>query len=62
MSGTSQLTVGGAFDGHTGILSIPSSLPTNVNSLLQTYLNNVTGEITTGAASFVNYNAVSARP
>lgn len=59
MSGSSILTVGGAFDGHSGVLSIPSSLPTAVNSLLQTYLDGVTGSITGGTASFMNYNAVT---
>ncbi len=56
---SSLLTVGGAFDGHTGILSIPSSLPTSINTLLQTYLDGVTGSVTGGTASFLNYDAVT---
>lgn len=59
MGGTAILTVGGAFDGQTGVLSVPSALPSSINSLLQTYLDGVTGSVTGGTASFVNYNAVT---
>ncbi len=58
MSGTAMLTVGGAFDGHTGTLSIPSALPTSINTMLQTYLDGATGSITGGTASFMNYDAI----
>ena len=56
----SQLTIGGAFNGTTGIVSVPSafvgavSTPGSINHLLQDYLNNITGGVTTGAVSFQN--------
>ena len=56
----SQLTIGGAFNGTTGIVSVPSafvgavSTPGSINNLLQDYLNNLTGGVTTGAVSFEN--------
>lgn len=59
MSSSAILTVGGAFNGHTGILSVPSSLPTSVNTLLQTYLDGVTASVTGGTASFINYDAIT---
>ncbi|WP_144052724.1 hypothetical protein [Acidocella sp. MX-AZ02] len=48
------LTVGGAFNGQNGILSVPSALSSPVNTLLQTYLNGVTASVTGGTASFTN--------
>ena len=48
------LTVGGAFNGQNGILSVPSALSSSVNTLLQTYLNGVTASVTGGTASFTN--------
>jgi hypothetical protein len=54
MSGTAMLTVGGAFDGHTGVLSVPSSLSSSTNSILQTYLDGLSGSVTGGSATFEN--------
>ncbi|MBU6448654.1 MAG: hypothetical protein KGQ26_03420 [Rhodospirillales bacterium] len=61
MSGTSYLTVagGGTANIHSGVLSIPSSLGTTVNSLLQTYLDGVSGSVGAATAGFENYNAVN---
>ena len=61
MSGTSYLTVagGGTANIHSGILSVPSSLGSTVNSLLQTYLNGVTTAVNAGTEGFANYNAVN---
>ncbi|MDE1906697.1 MAG: hypothetical protein KGH75_09655 [Rhodospirillales bacterium] len=61
MSGTSYLTVsgGGTSNIHSGILSVPSSLGTTVNSLLQTYLDGVSASVNAGSAGFENYNAVN---
>ncbi|MDE1895618.1 MAG: hypothetical protein KGH91_00945 [Rhodospirillales bacterium] len=64
MSGTSYLTVSGSgtTNIHSGVLSIPSSLGTTVNSLLQTYLDGVSTSVTAGIAGFENYNAVTGIP
>src|ERR1700739_3990906 len=35
----SVVTIGGGLVGPSGIVSVPSSLPSTVNSLLQSYLN-----------------------
>lgn len=59
MSGTSYLTVagGGTANIHSGMLSVPSSLGTTVNSLLQTYLDGVSGSVAAATAGFENLNA-----
>ncbi|MGE4481570.1 beta strand repeat-containing protein [Acidocella sp.] len=59
MSGTSILTVNGAYNGQTGLLSVPSALPQSVNTLLQGYLDGLAGSIGGGEASYVNYNAAT---
>ncbi|MDE2238494.1 MAG: hypothetical protein KGJ73_01020 [Rhodospirillales bacterium] len=60
MSGTSYLTVagGGSTNLHSGVLSVPSTLGTTVNSLLQTYLDGVSGSVAGGSAGFENLNAI----
>ncbi|WP_298225286.1 hypothetical protein [Acidocella sp.] len=60
MSSTSYLTVagGGSANIHSGILSVPSALPSTINSLLQTYLDGVSAAVG-GTQGFINYNAVN---
>ncbi|MCB5946078.1 hypothetical protein [Acidocella sp. KAb 2-4] len=59
MSGAT-LTIGGAFNAHTGIVSVPSSIPGNastsssLNNLLQNYLTALSNSITGGTYSFEN--------
>ena len=59
-----QLTIGGAFNGVTGIVSVPSgfvgaaSTAGSINNLLQEYLNNISGGVTTGAVSFQNNDLI----
>ncbi len=64
MSGTSYLTVAGgnATNIHSGVLSVPSSLGTTVNNLLQAYLDGVSTSVNAGNAGFENYNAVTGIP
>jgi hypothetical protein len=61
MSGTVPLTIGGAFNGHTGVVTVPSSLlfgalstSGSVNSLLQAYLGGITNAVTVGGMAFEN--------
>jgi hypothetical protein len=53
MSG-SFVTIGGGFNGQTGVLSVPSSFPSAVNTLLQDYLNGISGAVTAGSIGFEN--------
>jgi hypothetical protein len=55
MSGT--LTVQGA--SHSGIVPIPTNLSNNINALLTSYLDGLSGSITGGTAGFENVNIVS---
>ena len=62
MSGT-VLTIGGAFNGLTGVVSVPSSLlfgslsdTTSLNSQIQAYLGGITNAIATGGITFQNNN------
>jgi hypothetical protein len=61
MSGTVQLTIGGASNGQNGVVSVPSALlfgaqadTTSLNGLLQTYLKGLTTGILSSADSFEN--------
>jgi hypothetical protein len=63
MSGTVALTIGGAPSGHTGVVTVPSSLlfgqlsdSTSLNSLLHTYLDGLTSGFDAGTANFENNN------
>lgn len=65
MSGTIPITCGGAFNGHTGVVTIPSSLlfgfastAGSINSLLQTYLGDVSKGLVTGLDNFENNDLV----
>ena len=53
MSG-SVVTVGGGFNGQSGVLSVPSNLPAAVNTLLQDYLNGISAAVTSGVSGFIN--------
>ncbi len=60
MSGFTQLTVGGGYNGHLGVVSVPSSTiwgsastGTTINHSLQTYLGGVYQSIL-GGAGFIN--------
>jgi hypothetical protein len=55
MSGSS-VTIGGGFNGQSGILGVPSNFPSAVNTLLQDYLNGISAAVTatTGGAGFIN--------
>ena len=53
MSG-SFVTIGGGFNGHNSVLSVPSSFPSAVNTMLQEYLNSVSSSVIGGTAGFEN--------
>ena len=66
MSATTQLTVGGGFNGHTGLLTVPSSLlfgsatdSTSFNGILQTYLGTIYQGLVSGANDFQNNDLAS---
>ncbi len=61
MSGVASLTVGGAFNGHTGVVTIPSSLlfgqPSaagSLNNVIQDYLTGIGSGLVSGSTNFIN--------
>jgi len=66
MSGVASLTVGGAFNGHTGVVTIPSSLlfgqPSaagSLNGVIQSYLMGITNGLAGGTYDFTNTDLAS---
>lgn len=61
MGSTVSLTIGGAFNGLTGVVTVPSSLlfgatsvASSLNSQIQSYLGGISGLLTTGGINFQN--------
>jgi hypothetical protein len=68
MSGVS-LTVGGAFNGHTGVVTIPSSLlfgqPSaagSLNGVIQDYLTGIGSGLISGSTNFINNDLAAGTP
>ena len=67
MAAGATLTIGGAFNSHSGIVSIPSSFPGNVsttgslNNLLENYLVSLSDSIQGGTYSFENNDIAGGR-
>lgn len=66
MSGTVPLTIGGAWNGQTGVVSVPSALlfgaktdTASLNGLLQSYLNGITTGILGSTVNFDNNDLAS---
>ncbi len=58
MSGT--LTINGGFNGQSGLISIPAALPASIDTMLQSYLDGVSGSIVGGTFGLDNFDAPDA--
>ncbi|WP_298216337.1 hypothetical protein [Acidocella sp.] len=51
-----QITINGAFNGQSGILTIPSALPDSINAFLNQYAGGMASSIYGGMVGYADYN------